>query len=110
MHLAARARTIQYHRREASEAAPSYNRRAGRVLGRKPTVGGTPMGWFTWRRFQLLLCLVMVAIAILRVITGNLIGAIIPALLAVVFGSIAADYPILSTVRRIWSRVRRLLD
>ena len=74
------------------------------LIGREET-----MGWFTWRRFHLLLCLIMVAITILRLITGNLIGAIIPALLAVAFGSVAANYPITSVLRRIWDRVRKLL-
>jgi hypothetical protein len=67
------------------------------------------MGWFTWRRFHLLLCLIMVAITVLRLLTGNLIGAIIPAILAVAFGSVAANYPITSILRRIWDRVRKLL-
>ncbi|MFZ5786034.1 MAG: hypothetical protein ACOY3Y_06295 [Acidobacteriota bacterium] len=67
------------------------------------------MGWFTWRRFHLLLCLIMVAITLLRLITGNLIGAIIPALLAVAFGSVAANYPLTSVLKKIWDRLRKLL-
>ncbi len=67
------------------------------------------MGWLTWRRFHLLLCLIMVAITILRLLTGNLIGAIIPAILAVAFGSVAANYPITTVLRRIWDRIRKLI-
>ena len=56
----------------------------------------------TWKRFHMILCVFMAVVAILRVVTGNIIGAIIPAFLALVFGSIAFDYPIFSRLRRVW--------
>ncbi len=61
----------------------------------------------TWRRFHMGLCIFMAVIALLRIVTGNLIGALIPGAMAVVFGSIAWDYPIFSRLRQIWRLVRR---
>ena len=63
----------------------------------------------TWRRFHLLLCLIMVVVAVLRLATGNLIGAAIALVLAAVFGAIAAEYPLLSKARDIWRLVHRHL-
>ena len=63
----------------------------------------------TWRRFHLILFAVMVAIFLLRLATGNLIGAIIPLILAGFFGSVAFDYPVLSKLRRLWWVARRVL-
>lgn len=61
----------------------------------------------TWKRFHLLLCVLVAAIAVIRIVTGNYLGAIIPIILAVIFGSIAADFPILSRLRRIWRLIRK---
>jgi hypothetical protein len=63
----------------------------------------------TWKRFHLVLCIICAAVAVLRIVTGNYIGAIIPIVLAVVFGSIAMDYPIIKRIRQIWSLGRRTL-
>lgn len=54
-----------------------------------------------WRKLHLVLCVVVVAIALIRLVTGNVLGAIIPIALALVFASIAFDYPL-------WQRLRRL--
>ena len=61
----------------------------------------------TWRRFHLLLCLIMVVVGVLRLATGNIIGAAFALILAAVFGSIAAEYPLLSRLRDVWRLVRR---
>ena len=61
----------------------------------------------TWRRFHLVLCIVCAAVAVLRIATGNYIGAIIPIVLAAIFGSIAADYPLLDRVKRSWRLGRK---
>ncbi len=63
----------------------------------------------TWRRFQWLLCAAMAAIALLRVLTGNIVGALIPAALAVIFGALAADVPLWQRVRQLWGLVKRKL-
>ena len=63
----------------------------------------------TWRRFHLFLCLLMLVIFLLRLGTGNLIGAIFPLILAALFGSVAFDYPLLSRLRRLWGLGRRVL-
>jgi hypothetical protein len=49
----------------------------------------------TWRRFHLLLCLIAVVVGVLRLVSGNIIGAVLAFVLAAVFGSIGADYPLL---------------
>jgi hypothetical protein len=61
----------------------------------------------TWRRFQWLLCAAMAVIALLRLLTGNLLGALIPAILAVIFAALAADVPILQRAKQLWGAVRR---
>ncbi len=61
----------------------------------------------TWRRFHLVLCLIMVVVGVLRLASGNLIGAALALLLAAVFGSIATDYPLLTKSREAWRFVRR---
>ena len=53
----------------------------------------------TWRRFHLVLCLIMVAVGVLRLAAGNIIGAAFALVLAAVFGSIAADYPLLPRLK-----------
>jgi len=63
----------------------------------------------TWRRFHLLLCLVMVAIVVLRIVSGNLLGALLPLVLAAVFASVAFDFPLMSRARRVWRLLRRML-
>jgi hypothetical protein len=63
----------------------------------------------TWRRFQWLLCVAMAVIALLRLLTGNIFGALIPAALAVVFGGLAADVPIWKRAKQVWGTVRRKL-
>jgi uncharacterized membrane protein YdjX (TVP38/TMEM64 family) len=61
----------------------------------------------TWRRFYLGLALLMAVIAIARVVTGNLIGAVIPLLLAAVLFSSATDYPLLQRARQLWRIIQR---
>jgi hypothetical protein len=63
----------------------------------------------TWRRFQLLLCLIMVVVGVLRLASGNLIGAAIALALAAFFGSLAADFPLLSRARDLWRLASRHL-
>jgi hypothetical protein len=50
----------------------------------------------------------MAVVFVLRLLSGNVIGAIIPLVLAAVFASIAFDFPLISRVRRAWRMVRRL--
>ena len=61
----------------------------------------------SWRRLHLVLCLIVIVVALLRLATGNLIGAIVPIILAVIFGSIAADYPLWPRLKKIWKLIRR---
>ena len=63
----------------------------------------------TWRKFHWLLFLVVVVVAIIRIMTGNLLGALVPIVMAIIFASIAADYPLVSRVKQTWSMARRLL-
>lgn len=56
----------------------------------------------TWRRFYLLLAGLMVVIAVLRLAMGNVIGALVPIILAVVFASTATDYPLAQRLRQAW--------
>jgi len=55
----------------------------------------------TLRRLQIALCLVMVVVGVIRLLTGNLLGAVVPFVLAAVFASIALDYPVVSRLRQI---------
>jgi len=61
----------------------------------------------TWRRFQWLLCVAMAVIALLRLLTGNIVGALIPAALAVIFGAVAAEVPIWQRAKQLWGLVKR---
>ncbi len=61
----------------------------------------------TWRRFHLVLCIIMVVIGVLRLATGNLVGAAFALVLAAIFGSIAAEYPLLSRLRDVWRFVHK---
>jgi uncharacterized protein (DUF58 family) len=63
----------------------------------------------TWRRFHLVLCLIMVVVGVLRLASGNLIGAALALLLAAVFGSIATNYPLFTKSREAWRFLRRHL-
>jgi len=60
-----------------------------------------------WRRLHLVLCLLMVLVAVVRLATGHLVGAVVPFVLAAVFGSIAFDFPLLSRLRGLWRLLRR---
>jgi hypothetical protein len=51
----------------------------------------------------------MAVIALLRLLTGNILGALIPAALAVVFGALAADVPIGQRAKQLWGLVKRRL-
>jgi hypothetical protein len=62
----------------------------------------------SWRRLHLVLFLIVVVVAVIRIATGNLLGAIVPLIMAVIFGSIAMDYPLVTRLRKIWRAVRRL--
>lgn len=55
-----------------------------------------------WRRFNLLIATLMLVIALVRLATGNLIGAIIPLVLAALSYTSATNYPLLERLRQIW--------
>jgi hypothetical protein len=55
----------------------------------------------SWRRLNLILFILMVVVGVLRVFTGNIIGALIPLAIAVYCGSTAFDYPI-------WKRLKQI--
>jgi hypothetical protein len=63
----------------------------------------------TWRRLHWLLCLIAVVVAILRLASGNILGALLPIIMAVIFGSIAADYPLISRLQQIWRFLRKYI-
>jgi hypothetical protein len=64
----------------------------------------------TWRRLQLLLCLLIAAVAVIRFLTGNLIGGLITAAIAVLLFSWTTGYPLIGRLRRGWRFVRRKSD
>ena len=53
-----------------------------------------------WRRLQLLLCLVIAAVAVIRFVTGNIIGGLVSAVIAVLLYSWTTGYPLASRLRR----------
>ncbi len=55
----------------------------------------------SWRRLNLILFILMVVVGVLRLFTGNIIGALIPLAIGVYCGSVAFDYPI-------WTRLRQI--
>lgn len=62
-----------------------------------------------YRKLHWVLAAVVLAVAVIQVVTGNLPGAILPLILAAIFASIAADYPIIRGARRAWKWLRRLI-
>jgi phosphatidate phosphatase APP1 len=62
-----------------------------------------------YRKLHWVLAAVVLAVAVIQIFTGNLLGAILPLVLAAIFASIAADYPIIRGARRAWKWLRRLL-
>jgi hypothetical protein len=50
----------------------------------------------------------MVVIFVLRLLTGNIIGAILPLVLAAIFASVAFDFPLWSRLRKVFRLVRRV--
>jgi hypothetical protein len=65
------------------------------------------IGPMSWRRFQLLLCAVVAAVALIRLATGNIVGGLLSALLALGLFSLATDFPLISRARRIIRLLRR---
>ncbi|MCB9557112.1 MAG: hypothetical protein H6707_13475 [Deltaproteobacteria bacterium] len=67
----------------------------------------------TMRRINLILCLIVVAVAVARFATGNVIGGLVASAVAVVLGSLAAEYPLFSRLNRVarflWRRIKRRL-
>ena len=63
----------------------------------------------TWRRFHLFLCVVTVVVFVLRLMSGNVIGALFALVLAAIFASVAFDFPLLSRLRRTVRLVKRVL-
>ena len=55
----------------------------------------------SWRRLNLILFVLMVVVGVLRLFTGNLLGALIPLAVAVYCGSVAFDYPVVTRARQI---------
>lgn len=55
----------------------------------------------SWRRLNLILFVLMVVVGVLRLFTGNIIGALIPLAVAVYCGSVAFDYPIFTRLKQI---------
>jgi len=60
----------------------------------------------SWRKLHLILFALMAVVAFLRLMSGNILGALVPLVLAAVFGSIAFDYPLLARVRQLWKLLR----
>ena len=55
-----------------------------------------------WRRIQVLLCIAIAVIAVLRFLSGNIIGGLVSAAIAVVLFSWTTKYPLVSRIRRAW--------
>ena len=61
----------------------------------------------SYRKLHWVLAAVVAAVALVRFFSGDLLGAIFPLVLALIFASIAADYPIIRGARRAWRALRR---
>lgn len=55
----------------------------------------------TWRRLNLILFILTALVAALRILSGNLLAALLPAAVAVYCGSVAFEIPIVQRVRQI---------
>ena len=56
----------------------------------------------TWRRFQILVCAIIAVVAVIRLMTGNVLGGLITAAIAVLLFSWTTGYPLISRLRRAW--------
>ena len=63
----------------------------------------------TWRRLHFVLFLITVVVALIRISTGNIVGAVFTILLALVFASVAFDFPLIDRLRTIWQLAKRYL-
>lgn len=61
----------------------------------------------TWRRLQILLCLIIAAVAVIRFMTGNIIGGLLAAIVAALLFSWTTGYPLLGRLRAVARLVRR---
>jgi len=61
----------------------------------------------SWRQLITLLALIVAVVAVLRLATGNIIGGLVSAAIAVVLWSWAADYPLLKRLRQVWRFIGR---
>lgn len=64
----------------------------------------------SWRLIQLLLCLVVALIAAIRLATGNIIGGLFSAAIAIVLFCWTTGYPLLTRLRRLYRLLRRGQD
>lgn len=60
-----------------------------------------------WRRLQLLLCLIIAGVAVIRFMTGNIVGGLVSAAIAVLLFSWTTGYPLASRARRLWRLLGR---
>ena len=63
----------------------------------------------SWRSLCWVLFILMLLVGLLRLMTGNLLGAFLPLVGAVYFGSIALDYPLVNRIKRIARLVWRFI-
>lgn len=63
----------------------------------------------SWRRLQIALCLIIAAVAVIRLMTGNIIGGLITAAIAALLFSWTTGYPLLGRLRSVWRLLRRAL-
>lgn len=63
----------------------------------------------SWRRLQILLCLIIAAVAVIRFMTGNIVGGLLSAIVAVLLFSWTTGYPLLGRLRRAWRLLRRVV-
>jgi hypothetical protein len=60
----------------------------------------------TWRRLNLILFALTAVVGVLRLMTGNIIGAVISLALAAYFGSVAFEFPVIERAKQIWKIMR----
>jgi hypothetical protein len=54
-----------------------------------------------WRKFHWVLCIIAAAVGVLRLLQGNLVGALFSLALAGLFASVAAEIPLLTRLKKI---------
>lgn len=60
----------------------------------------------TWRNLCWILFILFLVVGVLRLMAGNLIGAVITLALAAYFGSIVLDYPVLKRLKQLLKLLR----